>query len=185
MWVSEEPKWRQEWAESVAASANPGAAKRVRQTEHPQVTEMLELWVAKATAENVLLNGGVIRQKWTNFADLLGIPESERLHLSDGWLSKFKERVGLKDIRGHGEAASSQPTLVASAFVTASSHLSPPRLPWDVSSSRTLAYKLALFLCTSPPRCALPAAWRFSCNKFLLPSLSVIHQQRTAKKKQE
>ena len=76
------------------------------------VSEMLELWVSKALAEKVLLTGEVIRQKWTKFADLAGVPEDERLRLSEGWLTWFKTRTGLKEIKRHGEAASASSDIV-------------------------------------------------------------------------
>jgi hypothetical protein len=38
----------------------------------------------------------------------VGVPEDERLKLSDGWLMRFKERNGLKEMKRHGEAASSR-----------------------------------------------------------------------------
>jgi len=56
--------------------------------------------------DGVLLAGEVLHQKWNNFADLVGVPEDERLHLSNGWLDHFKTRNGLKDIKWHGKAAS-------------------------------------------------------------------------------
>ena len=52
------------------------------------------------------LTGEVLWQKWTNFADLMGIPMDERLQLSEGWLTRFKQRHGLKERKRHGEAAS-------------------------------------------------------------------------------
>lgn len=78
----------------------------IRQTQHPEVTEMLELWVGKAMHDGILLTGEIIRQKWTRFADIVGIPQDDRLNLSDGWLTSFKTRNGLKEIRKHGEAGS-------------------------------------------------------------------------------
>ena len=88
------------------------SAKRVRQTQHPEVTEMLDLWVSKAMADKLLLTGDVLRQKWKKFADLAGVPDDERLSLSEGWLSCFKARNGLKDMKRHGEAASAPPDTV-------------------------------------------------------------------------
>jgi hypothetical protein len=103
-WVKDEAKWRQQWEQT-----NKGVdrtAKRVRQTEHPEVSEMMDLWVSKAMSDGILLTGEVLRQKWNAFTDLVGIPEDERLKLSNGWLSRFKERNGLKEMRRHGEAGS-------------------------------------------------------------------------------
>lgn len=104
-WVKEEDKWRKQW-EGVNHQ-NDQTAKRARQTEHPEVSEMMYLWVSKAMGDGILLTGEVLRQKWTKFADLAGIPEDERLKLSNGWLGWFKERNGLKEMRRHGEADSS------------------------------------------------------------------------------
>ena len=112
-WVKNKAKWRQQWAE-VQASGRLGTMKRAKQTEHPAVTEMLELWVAKAMQEGVHLSGEVIRQKWTHFANLEGIPDDERLELSEGWLTSFKKRCGLKQFKAHGEAGSADPAKVAS-----------------------------------------------------------------------
>ena len=82
--------------------------KRVCQTQHPEVTEMLDLWVSKAMADGILLTGEVLHQKWRKFADLAGVPEDKRLNLSEGWLGRYtgKARIGLKQMKCHGEAAS-------------------------------------------------------------------------------
>ncbi|KAF9228943.1 hypothetical protein BS17DRAFT_805636 [Gyrodon lividus] len=45
-------------------------ARWVCQTQHLEVTEMLELWVSKAMADNLLLTGDILRQKWKDFANL-------------------------------------------------------------------------------------------------------------------
>jgi hypothetical protein len=84
----------------------PKTAKRTRQTEHPEVTEMIDLWVSKAMFDGILLTGEVLRQKWTKFAELVGIPQDERLNLSNGWLTRYTGRNGLKELKRHGEAGS-------------------------------------------------------------------------------
>ncbi len=99
-WVKQEVVWRAEYEESTAMAR---AAKRICQTQHPEVTEMLDLWVSKAMADGILINGEIIRQKWRKFADLAGVPEDERLKLSDSWLSRYKVRAGLKEIKRHGK----------------------------------------------------------------------------------
>lgn len=73
---------------------------------------MMYLWVSKAMGDGILLTGDVLRQKWHAFADLVGIPEDEKLKLSNGWLGRFKERNGLKQMKRHGEAASANPETV-------------------------------------------------------------------------
>jgi Fe-S cluster assembly scaffold protein SufB len=108
-WVKEEAKWQEEWAQS---SGGECAAKRVCQTQHPEVTEMLDLWVSKAMGDNILITGEVLRQKWKKFADLTGVPEDECLNLSEGWLAHFKTRNGLKQFKRHSEAGSADPEKV-------------------------------------------------------------------------
>jgi hypothetical protein len=73
---------------------------------------MLDLWVSKAMRDKIQLTGEVLRQKWIAFADLAGIPDDERLNLSDGWLTRYKERIGLKEYKRHGEAASADPKTI-------------------------------------------------------------------------
>lgn len=108
-WVKDEAKWRAAYAseDGVARSA-----KRARLTHHPEVTEMMDLWVVKACEDGLLLTGEVLRQKWRVFADMMGVPEDERLTLSDGWLTCYKNRMGLKQMKRHGEAGSAKPEVV-------------------------------------------------------------------------
>jgi hypothetical protein len=73
---------------------------------------MLDLWAEQAMPRDVMLTGEVLPQKWTQFADLVGIPEDERLSLSDGWLAQFKMRNGMHEYKRHGEAASADPAVV-------------------------------------------------------------------------
>ena len=73
---------------------------------------MMDCWVSVAMGDGILLTGEVLRQKWNAFAELAGIPEDERLKLSNGWLARFKARYDLKEVRRHGEAASAKPETV-------------------------------------------------------------------------
>ncbi|KAF7359013.1 DDE-domain-containing protein [Mycena sanguinolenta] len=87
-------------------------SKRARQTYHPEVTEMMELWVEQAMRDKVDVSGEVLRQKWTAFAVRCGVPEEDRLALSSGWLDRLKKRLGLREFKRHGEAASADPKVV-------------------------------------------------------------------------
>jgi hypothetical protein len=58
---------------------------------HPEVKEMLDLWAAKAMANSILHNGEVLRQKWKDLADMMGIPDDERLTRRVGWLESVRE----------------------------------------------------------------------------------------------
>ena len=64
-WVRDEAKWQAAYAaeDGVAQSA-----KRARKTQHPMVTEMMDLWVIKACEDGLLLTGEVLCQKWRVFA---------------------------------------------------------------------------------------------------------------------
>ncbi len=109
-WLRDEAKWREQWEECDHQSDR--IAKRTRQTEHPEVSEMMDLWVSKAMTDGILLTGEILHQKWNTFAALAGVPEDERLKLSNGWLAHFKERNGLREMKRHGEAASAKPETV-------------------------------------------------------------------------
>ncbi len=100
-WVKAEDKWREEYEKS---GVNGHKMKPMRQSQHPEITDMMDLWVTKAMEDGLLLTGEVLCQKWKAFADLRGVPEDERLGLSEGWLTRFKKRN--KNFKPHGEAGS-------------------------------------------------------------------------------
>ena len=83
-----------------------GSVKRAKQAERPEVNDMLEIWIQKAMAAGLHVTGQLLRQKWTQFADRVGVPDDERLKLSEGWLTALKNCCGLKEFKRHGEAAS-------------------------------------------------------------------------------
>ncbi|PBK85241.1 hypothetical protein ARMGADRAFT_942232, partial [Armillaria gallica] len=93
-WMKDEVKWREEYEKNHAKSHS---IKHACQTLHPEISDMMDLWVTKAMADGILLTGAVLQQKWKVFADLKGVPEDKRLTLSEGWLSKFKAQNGLKN----------------------------------------------------------------------------------------
>lgn len=109
-WVKDEKKWRDDMEHS--RDSHSSNVKRARQTQHPEVTEMMDLWVLAAMADKINLTGEVLRQKWSTFADMVGIPEEDHLNLSDGWLTRFKARHNLKEIKCHGDAGSAIPSTV-------------------------------------------------------------------------
>lgn len=57
-WVKEETKWQDQFNKKAKGCA--GTAKRVRQFEHPELEEMLELWVVQAMRDGVSLTGEII-----------------------------------------------------------------------------------------------------------------------------
>ena len=104
-WLKEKEKWCVQFAE-VESKGEASWTKWVKQPEHPEVNEMLELWVAKAITDGVYVNGAILHQKWTQFANLVGVPKDEWLNLSEGWLTAFKRHCGLKEFKKHSEAGS-------------------------------------------------------------------------------
>jgi len=93
--LKDKDKWHNIWDQSNCQSDR--TAKCTRQTEHPEISEMMDLWVLKAMGDGVLLTEDTLHQKWITFADLAGVPEDDRLKLSNGWLGRFKEWNGLKE----------------------------------------------------------------------------------------
>ena len=103
-WVKDEAKWQEEWED--ASGGTCCAAKCVCQTQHSKITKMLELWVLKVTADNLLITGKVLCQKWIKFVDLADVLEGKHLGLSESWLACFKNRNGLKQFKHHGKGES-------------------------------------------------------------------------------
>ena len=60
-WVKDEAKWRELWEKTNHQSDR--TAKRARQTEHPEISEMMYLWVSKAMGDGILLTGEILCQK--------------------------------------------------------------------------------------------------------------------------
>ena len=105
-WLKEEAQWR---AEFTKYSGSASTIKRVWQTEHPEITEMMEIWITQALNHGIKLTGELPRQKWTEFADILKIPMEDRLTLSSGWLTRLKQQMAIKEFKSHGEDGSADP----------------------------------------------------------------------------
>ncbi|KIO05653.1 hypothetical protein M404DRAFT_15316 [Pisolithus tinctorius Marx 270] len=102
-WLKKESTW---CTKLESSGALLHSLKQVHQTQHPEVMEMLDLWISKAMSNKLFLTGEILCQKWRAFANLAGVPEDECLTLSEGWLSQYKTWSGLKQIKCHGDAAS-------------------------------------------------------------------------------
>lgn len=105
-WLKDESMWRARWAE--AQTMGHRKAKCVCQTEHPEVTEMLDLWIAQAMNDGIIITGDTLKMKYREFEKLAGVPNDERLTLSGGWLDSTKKQNGLSSVKRHGEAASAK-----------------------------------------------------------------------------
>ena len=61
-WVKNEAKWQAEY--ELLENGVAHSAKCACQTHHPEVMEMMDLWVLKAIEDSLLLTGEVLCQKW-------------------------------------------------------------------------------------------------------------------------
>ncbi|QRV94489.1 DDE superfamily endonuclease [Ceratobasidium sp. AG-Ba] len=99
-WLEHKDELRQR-----AKNPNELVFKRMRQVEYPDVDEALKAWILQKQGRNLGITGRAIRQKARDFAVLFGYPD-DFLALSNGWLSSLSARMGLRQHRYHGEAAS-------------------------------------------------------------------------------
>ncbi|CAG8774375.1 4514_t:CDS:1, partial [Cetraspora pellucida] len=95
---------QKQWSDVKEISPNSNALKIVG-PKFPQVEKALEMWVGTAEQQQLTLTGDVIRQKALQFAKLLNVSEDE-FKASQGWLTRFKVRIGLRNHHIHGEAGS-------------------------------------------------------------------------------
>lgn len=78
---------------------------RHRSVKYPMLERAVNMWIEQVTAEGLIISDSIIKEKGHQFAQALAIPE-ESITFSNGWVTKFKQRNGLKKIIMHGEAAS-------------------------------------------------------------------------------
>lgn len=72
----------------------------------PEVDAALTEWVLQKQNSNICLTGELLIEKARDFCRLLHVPSEDQLEFSSGWLTRFKQRVGLRQVVFHGEAAS-------------------------------------------------------------------------------
>ncbi|KAI7950164.1 hypothetical protein MJO28_008985 [Puccinia striiformis f. sp. tritici] len=98
-WLKDEISIRQNELKTSAS------VKRVNKTKFETVDKLLEEWTRNAIVAKLVISGDLLREKWKDFARLQGIPSTQWLKLSNGWLDSFKARNNLKMYKKHGEAA--------------------------------------------------------------------------------
>jgi hypothetical protein len=101
-WKKSAADIRQQNVDSVASSQ-----KRARAPKHPLLEEDLALWFHKQEARSLIFTNDIPRAQAKRFAHQFNVPES--FAFSDGWLTKFKSRHGIKRIVLHGGASSADP----------------------------------------------------------------------------
>ncbi|KDN46325.1 hypothetical protein RSAG8_04269, partial [Rhizoctonia solani AG-8 WAC10335] len=82
------------------------------QVTHPNVEKALWVWVQDAERRRVHLTGDLIKAKGRRLSIEMGIRPHEMIDFSDGWLTRFKRRWGIKERVFHGEAASAPIELI-------------------------------------------------------------------------
>jgi len=93
-------KEKERW---LAISESQGSVKKFRGPKWPQLENALSLWVDNALNTKQDIDGNVLKTKASYFANQFSI---EEFHHSDGWLTGFKKRHGLRQFKKQGEAAS-------------------------------------------------------------------------------
>ncbi|KAI9603259.1 hypothetical protein H4Q26_002577 [Puccinia striiformis f. sp. tritici PST-130] len=89
-WLKDEISIRQNELETSAS------VKRVNKTKFETVDKLLEEWTRNAIVAKLVISGDLLCEKWKDFARLQGIPSTQWLKLSNGWLDSFKARNNLK-----------------------------------------------------------------------------------------
>lgn len=111
-YVRDEPQIRQYLTEHVDYS---NRCTRHSQVSLPQVEKALWVWIEDAERRKFLVTGELIKAKAHRIAVDMGVPPHEMIEFSDGWLTRFKGRYGLKERVFHGEAASAPIELIEPA----------------------------------------------------------------------
>jgi hypothetical protein len=121
--------------------------KRKRIVKSPELDKILAEWILQRQENRVCLTWSLIQAKAKNFADQLGLSESERPGFSDGWLHKFLERHGLRTIVMSGESGSADVTAMIAALphIRASIKQYAPRDVFNMDET-------GLFYCLAPDR---------------------------------
>ncbi|CAG8629508.1 5750_t:CDS:1, partial [Scutellospora calospora] len=78
---------------------------RHRSVKHLRLELAMNIWVEQVITNGFIISDSLIKEKDHQFAKELGIFE-ESLGFSNGWVTKFKKRNGLRKTIMHGEAAS-------------------------------------------------------------------------------
>lgn len=77
----------------AASRTLDGGRKRCRTGKNPDVEFAMSQWIGTVSEKNATLSGPMIKRKAEEMAKLMNKPE---FRASDGWLSRFKKREGLR-----------------------------------------------------------------------------------------
>jgi hypothetical protein len=88
---------------NIDLNSNEAKSRRIRSPKFPLLEKSLMMWVDNALKAHVTITGFVLIYQAQEFAKLLDITNFKA---SEGWLSNFKKRVGLKKFSHSGEGNS-------------------------------------------------------------------------------
>jgi Tc5 transposase DNA-binding domain/Fission yeast centromere protein N-terminal domain len=94
-------------------NGNP-SAKRQRAVQYPDIENALQEWILRSQSK-IILTDAILMEKAKNFAQILHISDID-FKFSHGWLSKFKKRHGVGQIKKHGEEASADHTIATTVI---------------------------------------------------------------------
>ncbi|CAG8670532.1 2937_t:CDS:1 [Ambispora gerdemannii] len=90
------------------------SAKRQRSVQYPDIENTLLEWILRSQ-DKITLTDAILVEKAKNFAQMLNISD-DNIKFSNGWLSKFKKRHNLAQIKKHGEDASADHAIATAAI---------------------------------------------------------------------
>src|SRR5206468_7595189 len=93
-------KEKERW---LAITIEQDDLKRFRGPKWPQLEGALNIWVDNALNAQQDITGNILKEKANHFATRFSIND---FNSSDGWLTGFKNRHGLRQFRKQGESAS-------------------------------------------------------------------------------
>jgi hypothetical protein len=117
-------KWLEVQPDSTKASV-----KKERPPKWPELERALSIWVEYALAAELDLTGAILLNKAQRFADSLNIPNFKG---SEGWLTGFKERLGLRQFTKEGEAGSAPSPEILEQYRRELQDILRPYAPQDI-----------------------------------------------------
>jgi len=82
----------------------------MKRSEHEKVSECLYVWFMEKRHKGLPVSGVLLKSQAMKFYEKLenteGIPEEEKFTASDGWLSRWKKRYGVRELKVSGEKLS-------------------------------------------------------------------------------
>ncbi|KAF8747739.1 CENP-B ARS binding protein-like protein, partial [Rhizoctonia solani] len=136
-YVREESAIRQHLNEHIDHS---NCSTRRSSVSLPQVERLLWAWVEDSERRRLQINGELIKSKGRRIAIEMGVAPHDMIEFSDGWLTRFKRRYGLKEYVFHGEAASAPIELIEPALKALHNILSHFKLEDIINVDETAHY---------------------------------------------